>query len=201
MIAIRLFFLLALATSSYLVRTPFYRASVVCQPNNFRASDFARNCFVEQCGKFVAFLQSCVRLISAWVALCRNASWVHARSRTPASLEAEIWVRSLYATFIRGKVCGVFILMMLNHSMQFDGARINAWGVNFGIVIVKHHLTGNDAVAAETRAAFQPYFPGVPLILASQDAFGRFRFHGRSDLASNLARLDPQSIPWERYTL
>jgi hypothetical protein len=52
-----------------------------------------------------------------------------------------------------------------------------------------------------TRASFQPIFPGLSLVLASQDSRGRFQYQGRNDLVNFLASIDASSIPWKEYTL
>ncbi|MWK55795.1 hypothetical protein GO594_07400 [Pseudomonas otitidis] len=84
--------------------------------------------------------------------------------------------------------------------MKFQGAVILEQGVTFAIVLVKHSITGSQHQAEETRGGFQPYFPGIPVVLASQDSSGRFRFHGRKDLADFLANIHPSQIPWAEYT-
>lgn len=85
--------------------------------------------------------------------------------------------------------------------MQIDGALISEQGVDFGIVIVKKSAMISDCAASETRVAFQGLFPGVPLILASQDAWGTFEFHGRRDIVDFLAAVNPARIPWRRYSV
>lgn len=59
--------------------------------------------------------------------------------------------------------------------------------------------TDNNSV--ETRNAFQGLFPGMPLILASQDSQGRFEYQGRKDIVEFLASIDASRIPWKRYTV
>jgi len=84
--------------------------------------------------------------------------------------------------------------------MQLEGAVVAEQGITFAIVIVKQSVTRNSISSNEARGAFQGYFPGMPLILASQDAAGRFTYQGRKDIVSFLARLDPRRIPWRKYT-
>jgi hypothetical protein len=84
--------------------------------------------------------------------------------------------------------------------MQFDGAVVKEQGVVFAIVIVKQSATQNSTSSNEARDAFQGYFPGMPLVLASQDAAGRFTYQGRKDIVAFLAQLDPRRIPWKKYT-
>ena len=79
--------------------------------------------------------------------------------------------------------------------MQIEGALVREQGIEFGIVIVKKSAMMSDSIAAETRAAFQGLFPGVPLILASQDSRGAFEYHGRHDIVGYLASVDASRIP------
>jgi hypothetical protein len=61
-----------------------------------------------------------------------------------------------------------------------------------------------DHAANETRTSFQSQiadFSDIPLVLASQDASGRFEYHGRDDIVRFLANLDPARIPWREYTI
>lgn len=83
---------------------------------------------------------------------------------------------------------------------SFEGALIKEQGQTFAVVIVKHNYTSSSSAANPVRESFQPYFPGVPIILASQDSRGAFRYHGRPDLAKFLVRLHPSQIPWRKYS-
>lgn len=83
---------------------------------------------------------------------------------------------------------------------SFEGALIKEQSQTFAVVIVKHNYTSSSSAANPVRESFQPYFPGVPIILASQDSRGAFRYHGRQDLAKFLARLHPSQIPWRKYS-
>lgn len=83
---------------------------------------------------------------------------------------------------------------------SFEGALIREQGQTFAVVIVKHQHTASTSAADSARQAFQPHFPGVPVVLASQDSRGSFRYHGRQDLAKFLAGLHPSQIPWKKYS-
>lgn len=85
--------------------------------------------------------------------------------------------------------------------MQIDGAVVKEQGVTFAIVMVKKTAMQNAQDAAETRAAFQGIFPGMPIVLASQDSRGVFEYHGRPDIVKFLASIAPSRIPWRRYTV
>ncbi|WP_193552815.1 hypothetical protein [Xanthomonas arboricola] len=85
--------------------------------------------------------------------------------------------------------------------MKIQGAVINEQRVTFAIVIVKQSATQSQSSAESARNAFQPLFPGLPLILASQDLRGRFTYQGRKDIVAFLVNVDPSRIPWKEYTV
>lgn len=85
--------------------------------------------------------------------------------------------------------------------MNIQGAIVKEQGVTFGIVIVKHHVTQSDFEANKARTSFQGLFPGMPLILASQNSRGTFQYQGRSDIVRFLASIDAARIPWKEYTV
>lgn len=84
--------------------------------------------------------------------------------------------------------------------MKIQGAVIKEQGITFAVAIVKHHITSSNHEADKVRGSLQGYFPGLPVVLASQDSRGTFRYHGRTDLAKFLAALHPSQIPWKEYT-
>lgn len=63
--------------------------------------------------------------------------------------------------------------------MTFEGAVIKEQGVTFAIVIVKPHVIDNETEASETIMAFQPAFPGLPVVLMAQDSRGTPTYYGR----------------------
>lgn len=83
--------------------------------------------------------------------------------------------------------------------MKIVGSIVEEQGITFAIVLVKQWAEQTDAEAAKTREAFQAYFPGLPLILASQDSRGVFEYQGRKDIVGFLAGIDPSRIPWKDY--
>ncbi|AVQ86235.1 hypothetical protein C7R88_02265 [Plesiomonas shigelloides] len=85
--------------------------------------------------------------------------------------------------------------------MKFQGAVILEQGVTFAIVLVKKSVLSSNSKSDEVRASFQPYFPSLPIVLAAQDASGRFEYQGRKDLVNFLAKLHPSQIPWSEYTI
>lgn len=82
----------------------------------------------------------------------------------------------------------------------FTGAVILEQGVTFAIILVKQGVLSSSTRRDDTRAAFQQYFPGMPIVLAAQDHRGIFQYQGRNDLVKFLAALDPSRIPWKEYT-
>jgi hypothetical protein len=85
--------------------------------------------------------------------------------------------------------------------MTFQGAVIREQGVTFAVVIVKQHVIGNSIEARRTIAAFQPVFPGLPIVLMAQDSRGTPTYYGRQDIARFLASVPLKAIPWKQYTV
>lgn len=83
---------------------------------------------------------------------------------------------------------------------KFTGAVILEQGVTFAIAMVKQSVIQSSHSADQARAAFQPYFPQLPIVLAAQDHRGTFQYQGRKDLVKFLAALHPSQIPWKDYT-
>lgn len=85
--------------------------------------------------------------------------------------------------------------------MTFQGAVIEEQGVTFAVVIVKKHLVDSGSEADRTIAAFQPVFPGLPVVLMAQDYQGAPTYYGRRDIARFLADVPLEAIPWKEYTV
>jgi hypothetical protein len=85
--------------------------------------------------------------------------------------------------------------------MTFEGAVIQEQGVTFAVVIVKKHVTDSRTEADGAIAAFQPVFPGLPVVLMAQDAWGTPTYYGRQDIARFLANVPLDAIPWKQYTV
>jgi hypothetical protein len=85
--------------------------------------------------------------------------------------------------------------------MKIQGAVVKEQGVTFGIVIVKSSAMSSSFESDRTRTAFQGLFPGMSLILASQDSCGVFKYQGREDIVNFLALIDASRIPWMEYTV
>ena len=85
--------------------------------------------------------------------------------------------------------------------MKLHGAIVKEQGVTFAIVVVKKSAMQTSYTARKTRAGMQACFPGLSIVLASQDSRGRFEYRGRNDLVKFLASIDPSCIPWKEYTI
>ena len=83
--------------------------------------------------------------------------------------------------------------------MKFQGALIKEQGVTFAVIIVKRQATQSDSEFQEAHRGAQLCFPGIPVVLASQDSSGRFEYRGRRDLVNFLASVHPSRIPWREY--
>ncbi len=83
--------------------------------------------------------------------------------------------------------------------MTFQGAIVKEQGVTFAIVIVKKSIIDNQAEAKRTIISFQPYFPGLPVVLMAQDYKDVPTYYGRNDIAKFLASVPLQAIPWKEY--
>lgn len=85
---------------------------------------------------------------------------------------------------------------------KFNGSIIKEQGVTFAIVIVENSfLNSSSSKIEEFRNSLLPVFGPIPIILASQDSRGTFRYHGRKDIVNFLANIDPSRIPWKEYTI
>jgi hypothetical protein len=84
--------------------------------------------------------------------------------------------------------------------MQLEGAVIREQGVTFAVVVVKRHVTSNRGEASQAIQGFGRYFPGMPIVLMSQDASGQATYFGRPDISKFLAGVPQHAIPWKRYT-
>jgi hypothetical protein len=83
--------------------------------------------------------------------------------------------------------------------MRIIGSIIKEQGVTFAIVLVKRRAVQTSEEAATTRASFELYFPGLPLILATKDVRGNFEYQGRKDIVSFLAGISSARIPWREF--
>lgn len=84
--------------------------------------------------------------------------------------------------------------------MQIEGAVIKEQGQTFAVVVVKRHVTDNRHEASSAMRSFSRYFPGMPIVLMSQNSRGMPTYFGRRDIANFLSGVPTSAIPWKRYT-
>jgi hypothetical protein len=84
--------------------------------------------------------------------------------------------------------------------VRFQGALVKEQGVTFAIVIVKSHVVQHQAEAVNTQRAFSSVFPGVPIVLMSQDPGGVPTYYGRRDIVRLLSNTPMEAIPWKEYS-
>ena len=85
--------------------------------------------------------------------------------------------------------------------MRFQGALIKEQGNTFAIVIVKKHILDNTSKAKDAIIAFQPAFPGVPVILMAQDSRGVPSYYGNSNIVNFMSSVPIEAVPWMEYTI
>jgi hypothetical protein len=85
--------------------------------------------------------------------------------------------------------------------MTIEGAVIREQGVTFAVVIVKQHVLNNTFEADRTIRAFQPAFPGLPVVLMAQDHRGVPTYYGRTDLSKFMANVPMECVPWAEYSI
>ena len=84
--------------------------------------------------------------------------------------------------------------------MTFDGAVICEQGVKFALVCVKPNVVQNRFEAKRAISAFQPRFPGIPVVLVGRNAFGVPCYYGRKDIARFMTSVPVDVIPWKTFT-
>lgn len=84
--------------------------------------------------------------------------------------------------------------------MTFDGALVKEQGITFAVVAVKSYVTQSTQQANEAIDGFARFFPGVPVILMSQNYDGRANYYGRRDIVNFLSRISAYQLPWKKYT-
>ena len=85
--------------------------------------------------------------------------------------------------------------------MRFQGAVIKEQGVTFAVVIVKKRVLDSHAERNKIAVAFQPAFPGLPVVLMAQDSRGTPTYYGRRDIARFMANVPLSAVPWHWYTV
>ncbi len=83
--------------------------------------------------------------------------------------------------------------------MTFEGAVIKEQGVTFAVIVVRASATITTSGAQELISAYQRFFPGIPIVLMSQDGRGTPTFVGRKDIVRFLSNVSISRIPWKKY--
>ena len=77
-------------------------------------------------------------------------------------------------------------------SLKFSAAIVKESDHEFAVVLVKTEVVNNLARARMVSAGCSTVLTGKPIVLAAQDAVGRFSFHGRKELIEILRKLEPK---------
>lgn len=85
--------------------------------------------------------------------------------------------------------------------MKFQGAKVTEQNITFGIYLVKPEVISSASREEGAREFGRRVFGNVPIILASQNSRGRFKYSGRQDIVRFLANIHYSQIPWKEYTI
>ncbi len=85
--------------------------------------------------------------------------------------------------------------------MTIEGAVIREQGVTFAVVVVKEYVVNNSFEADRTIRAFQPSFPGMPVVLMAQNYEGEATYYGRRDISDFMANVPLECVPWAEYSI
>ena len=85
--------------------------------------------------------------------------------------------------------------------MTIQGAVVREPGVTFAIVVVKRYVVDNRTEADQTIRSFAPLFPGLPVVLMSQDSRGVPTYFGRRDIAQFMSSVPRIAVPWKEYSV
>jgi hypothetical protein len=86
------------------------------------------------------------------------------------------------------------------NAVSFDAAIVKEQGVTFAVIAVKRHVVDSPHERNEAADVFQFQFPGMPVVLMSQDGRGRPTYWGRQDIVRFLARVPVAALPWRRFS-
>jgi hypothetical protein len=84
--------------------------------------------------------------------------------------------------------------------MSFDAALVREQGVTFAVVVVNNHTVSSDSERRKAMGAFGTRFPGVPIVLMSQDGRGTPTYWGRPDIVRFLVDVPFEALPWKRFS-
>ena len=82
--------------------------------------------------------------------------------------------------------------------MEFTAAVVKEQRVTFAVVLVKSSAANPSNRDATQREAGR-LFPGLPIILCSQNGNGTPSYYGRRDIVQFLANVSMDRLPWKKY--
>lgn len=85
--------------------------------------------------------------------------------------------------------------------MEINAAVVRNDEFTFVVIIVRREVLENSFSIRQAREIFKKYFPLYPIVLMAQDARYNAIYDGPEDIVENLADLDPQRLPWQKYTI
>ncbi|MEW5744685.1 MAG: hypothetical protein AB1805_04500 [Nitrospirota bacterium] len=85
--------------------------------------------------------------------------------------------------------------------MKLRGAVIERPGVHFAIAAVKRSVIDNRFEAGMTLQHLNTVFPGMHVVLVSQDSPEAPAYYGRSDLVQLMNEVSSDRIEWQEYTI
>jgi hypothetical protein len=83
--------------------------------------------------------------------------------------------------------------------VQLEAAIIDNSKVTFALIPVEYSILINSTAAKDVQASYAKYFPGLPIILMSEDDLTMPTYFGRKDILKYLTDLSPSSITFEVY--
>lgn len=83
--------------------------------------------------------------------------------------------------------------------MQLEAALIDNSKVTFALIPVDYSIVINPTAAKDVQTSFTKYFPGLPIVLMSEDDFEMPTYFGRKDILKYLTDLSPSSITFEVF--
>jgi len=82
--------------------------------------------------------------------------------------------------------------------VRINAALVREQGVSFTVVQVKQTAM-QPANREQTRRGLASFFPGVPIVLMSEDYSGRPIYSGRPDIVRWLSNIFAEQLPWKEY--
>jgi len=73
-------------------------------------------------------------------------------------------------------------------------------GVTFAVVVVKGYVTNTASSRREAMLSVAPRFPGVPIVLMTQDGRGRPTYWGPPGIVRFVASISVNALPWKRFS-